>query len=227
MVACWNSEAVDQIHICEEILRAVAMPDSMRIILDSGATSTVVGKRWMREFFKNKQKPHIAKSSKSFRFGDSPNHSSMGSAKLEFEVDSLSGEKGNVRLLRMVEAAIVSCDVPLLISRTAPTRVSGILNFADNSLLAKGKYRIVLMQYGNGHLGFKLAAPERTEQQKRETLAMYSPEDVSPVDFEEECAKEWATADQIRKMHVHLAHLDATNVMKLLRMAKQPFDEKW
>ena len=65
-VARWNSEAVDQIHICEEVLLAAATPDSLRIILDSGATSTVVGRSWMHQFFKNKQKPPITKSSKSF-----------------------------------------------------------------------------------------------------------------------------------------------------------------
>ena len=148
-VARWNSEAVDRIHICEEILSAAAMPDSMRIISDSGATSTAVGRSWMQKFFKNKSKPPIIASSKSFLFGDSPKHSSMGSAKMEFEVDSTPWDKGDVRLICMAEADIANCDAPLLISRTASTRVAGILNFADISLLANGKYRIVLKQYGN------------------------------------------------------------------------------
>ena len=56
-VARWNSEVGDQISIFEEVLLAVATPESTRIILDSGATSTVVGRRWTQEFFKNKRKP--------------------------------------------------------------------------------------------------------------------------------------------------------------------------
>ena len=222
-VARWNSEAVDCVLTCEEILLAVTMPDSMRIILDSGATSTVVGRSWMQEYVKNKLKPPILKSSKSFRFDDSSRHCSMGSVKLEFEVDSMSGDKGNVRLICMVEADIVNCDVPLLISRTALTRVAGILNFGDNSLLVNGKYRIGLKQYGDGHLGFQVATHERTEQQKRETLAMYSAEEMSPVVSEEEGAEECVASEQIRKRYV-LAHLDLINVMKMLRMAKEMFE---
>ena len=195
-VARWNSEAVDCVLMCEEILLAVTRPDVMRIILDSGTTSTVIGRRWLQEYVKNKLKPPILKSSRSFKFGDSPRHCRMGLVKLEFEVDSKSGKEGDVRLICMVEADIVNCDVPLLISRTALTRVAGILNFGDNSLLVNGKYLIGLKQYGNGHLGFQVATHERTEQQKREPLTMYSAEEVLPVVSEEEGAKECVAAKQ-------------------------------
>ena len=143
-VSRWNAEVANVIHICEEIMLAVEAPDLMRIVLDSGATSTVVGRNWMQAYYQDKAKPMIGKSSKSFRFGDSSRHGSMGVVRLEFEIDALSACKKPTGLLCCVEADIVNYNVPLLISRTALTRVSGILNFSDNSLLAKGKYLIRL-----------------------------------------------------------------------------------
>ena len=100
-VSRWNAEVANVIHICEEVMLAVETPGLMRVVLDSGSTSTVVGRNWMQAYYQDKAKPMIGKSSKSFRFGDSSRHGSMGVVKLEFEIEAVSVCKKPTRLLRL------------------------------------------------------------------------------------------------------------------------------
>ena len=71
-----------------------------------------------------------------------------------------------------------------------------------------------------------MANAELNERNEREMLVMYNTEEILPLETEEDSGKNSVTADQIRKMHVHLAHLDTKNVIKMLKMPNQSFGEE-
>ena len=88
------------------------------LIVDSGATATVAGLKWMRKWLKdnNKTRPQLSESNKCFRFGDSRKFNSLGKA-IFSGYSPLGNDSLRVTAKLNFEIDLVSADIPLLISR--------------------------------------------------------------------------------------------------------------
>ena len=93
--------------------------------------------------------------------------------------------------------------------------------------MVKGLYRTALRQYGNGHMRFSLSPTEQPSQGQADTLEMYSAAIISTVGEGELGVERRATMDQIRKMHVHIARLDARNLTELLKCQNVHSARRW
>ena len=95
----WNESAHNQIFMCND-LRAVSGVSELQMVIDSGATHTVVGSRWF-EFFKavGNHSP-CTDSTRTFKFGDSRVFTSRGRVKLTVFVPTMAVSGINVQYVR-------------------------------------------------------------------------------------------------------------------------------
>ena len=151
-VARWNGMGNNLALMCEEESVYLAKPGEPIIIIDSGATNTVVGTRRLEKVFTDGQKPPLQKSSRSFTFGDSRRFNSLGIVDVRVLLQvSTEGETNSV-VHGVITADVVHSNVPMLLSRVALEKMAAQLNFDTNELTIQNKYRIRLKEMENGHL---------------------------------------------------------------------------
>ena len=130
------------------------------LILDSGATATVAGIKWIRRWMgssKMSMCPIIQPSMKSFRFGDSRLFHSKGLMIVNGTAPART--KNGVGITREITLGIeiVDTDIPLLLSRSSMAMLGCKLDFENNLLTMHDQTSIPLSILNGGHLSFEWA----------------------------------------------------------------------
>ena len=90
-----------------------------QIVLDSGATSSVVGRQWLQDFRGSNPISSLLSSKKRFKFGDSRIFESLGLTRIHIIVEVIDANKKKMDRHFTILRDVVPCAVPLLLSRVA------------------------------------------------------------------------------------------------------------
>ena len=123
---------------------------------DSGATTTVVGKSWLRNSGVEREFANRKDIRRMYRFGDSRTFGSMGIVELRVFGQAYRGEGKVHREAIFAVADVVNCVVPLLISRTSISLIHASLDFHQRELCLANGMVIPLSLAPNGHLTLTL-----------------------------------------------------------------------
>ena len=170
-------------------------------LLDTGCPTTVCGKRWLECYLKSlpedmREKVKYRKSAKTFRFGD-------GKPVLSESLVSIPAVIGGTRV--NINAEVVPCDVPFLLSKKAMSKAKAKLLFGMDTIEIFGK-NIKLETTANGH--YKLPLLPETKM----FSVFLSNEELSEMDS----AHQRNTA---KKLHVQFGHADGKRLVDLLHDA--------
>ena len=210
-VARWDGERNNFTTMCEEESVYQLRPRESIIIIDSGATNTVVGTKRMENVFAKGEKPPLQKSSRSFTFGDSRRFHSLGL--VEVEVVSKVSTEGEAKSFvhGVIAADVVRSNVPMLLPRVALKRMAAQLNFDTNEMTIQNKYRIRLKEVENGHLALPYIRSEGGTPSS-EVIAVTSSavnnEDVNTLPAVSVAVESRSGKQMISKIHLHLSHLN-------------------
>ena len=117
-------------------------------VIDSGCTKTVVGRSWVNCYYEtmtDREKAMMKSEAcmTPFKFGD-------GIETISKEKIKIPGCIGNNNIL--IEANIVECELPLLLSKPALKRVGAVLDFQNDAIVFNGE-KIKLIETKSGHYG--------------------------------------------------------------------------
>ena len=122
-------------------------------ILDSGASTTICGKKWLDCFLEtlpeDSKKIPYEERTKCFKFGDGLKVKSLKKVTLPCVI-----AKMNVKII----SDVVDADIPLLLSKTAMKRARMTLNFNNDTAEMFGK-RIKLLCTTSGHYHVPISRP--------------------------------------------------------------------
>ena len=116
-------------------------------VIDSGCTKSVVGENWVNQYIEtlDDTEKELMMSPTScqtpFKFGD-------GKSVVSKKLIKIPGRIGSSKIL--IEANVVECDIPLLLSKPALKKVGAILNFVEDTLEFNGE-KVPLMECKSGH----------------------------------------------------------------------------
>ena len=89
---------------------------NQQIAPDSGATSSVVGKQWLRDFRESNPTPPLLSSKKKrFKSGDSGTFESLGVTRIHVISEVANADKKKTDRHFTIVCDVVSCTVPLLL----------------------------------------------------------------------------------------------------------------
>ena len=177
------------------------------IVIDSGATSNVVGKSWVQEYGKRESFPVLPSSNRSFRFGDSLVFVSQNIVRFKLWIPRRKCNREYDVLGMDIAADLIECELPLLLSRAFLKSLKCSIQFGRNLLILEDKSVISLALASNGHLMLPCSVAQ-------ESVSMV---DVHVADASLSLNERIMSLDLARKLHLHLAHA-SESVMK--RVAK-------
>ena len=127
------------------------------LILDSGASTTVTGIGWVREWTKQLHpivEMAIVPSKRIFKFGDSKTFGSRGATTLSGRITVLrNGIERNAEL--DIEVDLVGARIPLLVSRRSLQKMGESLNFEKNAMELPESRLAQLAELKSGHFPSK------------------------------------------------------------------------
>ena len=205
-----------------------------RIVLDSGATHTVVGRQWLDFYFQDKKgidKPRIIPRKKTFKFGDSRLFRSAGSILIPVTVPCITDKPGGESIVLRVRSDIVDTPIPLLLSRQTLKLLKGRMDFEKNLLQVNNTTSIQLVLAENGHL--MLPSEPLTEEKLKNPIEIICVQEETERGPAGEVSSDSLTkgsessavelkkinSDAILKLHRHLAHLSAPGILRILTKA--------
>ena len=181
------------------------------ILLDSGASITVAGEKWLSWWNPN----HGALNDDyeiKFRFGNGPERPSKGSCVITILLPAMHTNQVKAQRLK-IKVHIVTENVPLLISRDSLTRLGAMLDFKSSSLMVHNKLRIQLIKTPSGHLMLP-GSREINPVQKTDDIfgnQVYATTLDVPINE--------PSKDELRKIHLHLGHCSEHTLITMLRAA--------
>lgn len=140
----------------DTVLRTLVSETWNAVVLDCGATGTVCGRSWFKEYTSSLNEDDLAsithaESSKAFRFGDGKIVTSAGTA----VIPAVIGQKK-----LSIRTDIVDADIPLLLSKTAMKNAKMSLNFDDDTLSAFDQ-KLPLRVTANGLYSLPITRPSQ------------------------------------------------------------------
>ena len=183
-------------------------------VIDSGATDTVVGGKWIESFPHASRKPAIMVRSRRFEFGESRSFDIIGVISIPVNLPgiSLSGKK-HCKMRCDIRADIVTANIPLLVSMQSLKAMNSTINFTSDELTIGCKMIVSLRLAENGHLILPLAREtHETEKGACPTFAQTEPT-AMPVSYE-----------LAKKLHYQLAHLNIDGLIRILDTAGMKAD---
>ena len=155
VAVCSTRESFDDMQPLSPIAVMMAKtnqkPDELPpILIDSGASSTVVGKKWFQSW-KGFNMPELTKSHKEFHFGDGPAYPSLGTCQLNLIIPEKFLNQPKKYML-VIQVDVVAAVVPMLISQNALARMAGKIDFAKNTLELPTGLLIHLIKSPSGHI---------------------------------------------------------------------------
>ena len=194
------------------------------ILTDSGASGTVVGLNWIKQWGKRKM-PSPTPSDRPFRFGDGAERPSIGTCVIPINLPSGHTNQTKTIVLNVI-ADIVSADVPLLISKKTLMALQGKLDFARATLTIEDHITVQLKNLPIGHLsipGNPLPSPQYTDT-FQPTYESTLSRRLHPVSQDQGLIS--TTDEEILKVHLHLAHCSAFALQNLLKDGHRQVDNE-
>ena len=213
-----EAEWVEQfnLHANNDFARTASIPISIyeasmgeclhedRIVLDSGASSSIISLAAAQSSVLSKHSVRAAYSKRCFRFGDSRLFQRCGLYRITLKIhDNRANGVPGVRTCCFV-VDDVDCRVPFLLPRASMAKNGCVLDFPENTLNVKNDWIIRSALGADGHLSIPLSklSPPHTSKDTAD-FAFASDE----LRQEVECLT--ASAAEIRKLHLHLEHASA------------------
>ena len=171
-------------------------------ILDSGCSKTVCGKQWLSIYLdtlsiQDRKSVRRMDSQNKFRFGDGRFFPSYGCVFIPVYV-------GSKRIILRTD--IVSCDVPLLLSRETLQKLCTVINFKDNQVSMLDQSISVILS-NSGHYCLPLNREMDVNNKHTDTILLNTNLGVDTV----------ADRKKIIKLHRQFAHPSAEKLIKLLK----------
>ena len=183
-------------------------------MIDSGASATVCGISWYKQWIDSNDEVKLRRSDKQFRFGDGRVVRSLGSITLAVQTRATDGKN----VVFQLHSDVVPGMVPLLISYGSLHKARCILDFFSNELRI-GNQSIILKATPRGHLYLPM-----TPSQEKEIRSIWNTqenendEEVPPIDSNE------INPTKLHRLHVHLGHASEHTMMRILMQSKAAVD---
>ena len=175
-------------------------------IVDSGCSKTVCGQAWLQSYFEtlsvhDRQLVEKNRSDNRFRFGDGRTYSSLKCVTFPFYIQ---GDR------HFLTSDVVSCDVPLLLSRESLERANAVIDFQKGELLFLGKVIPVVITR-SGHYCLPLTRDMSMDNKHTNNILFNFKLDDNMLP---DCLSK-----KINKLHRQFAHPTADRLIKLLKTA--------
>ena len=181
------------------------------ILLDSGASITVAGQKWLH-WWDARRTPLIQEDAINFRFGNGPQRPSQGTCVLTITLPPDTTNQAENQELK-IKVHIVTEDVPLLISRDSLARLGTVLDFSESSLRMGNGLKIKLFKTPSGHLMLPGIRSELNQSANKKLFghAIYAAAlDVPTAELSKE---------ELRKSHLHLGQCSGSTSITMIRAA--------
>ena len=189
-------------------------PDLPPILIDSGASSSVVGMKWIQSW-RGFKTPILEKNHKEFHFGDGPACPSKGECGIKLVIPKrfVSTKKDCVMI---IQVDIVDAVVPMLIAQTALSNMKGKLDFDKYRLELPSGISIMLIKSPSGHVllpAYPLNESPTWAVSLNKGLAF-------PVQQRTNEETRTLTDAQLRKIHLQLGHCSPQQLTELVKFGK-------
>ena len=198
------------------------------IIIDSGASQSVVGKAWLLHH-QIHVPSHWSKSTNSFRFGSGPAYESCGFAYLRITIPGNATQSGNAMEIN-IQADVVDTPVPFLISMKTLQSLEARIDFRQHIVDIPSRGRIKCEYSSSGHL----LLPGRVESRRKPSEDIFAGTSESQTERESNSNEpEQQNVDgngdvdldakQLCKLHRQMGHCSKASLLKLLKTSKRKF----
>ena len=191
--------------ITEDCMKVFVAESIGCAILDSGATSTVSGKKWMDIYCNSLSPDRQAKinyydSTNSFKFGSGEVYKSL----YKMSVPATIGKK-NIH----IETDIVELDIPMLLSKSSMKRAQTEINFKDDTVKMLGQVQDISLTT-SGHYAVSL-------NEKKQILDDVTRKGASiTLNVQDHSEDKWKTA---HKLHYQFSHPHPNKLIDLVNRA--------
>ena len=188
----------------------------LSILIDSGASRSVCGRKWAEKWFQTKNL-ESQPSAKQFRFGAGPSMKILGVIKIFIQVIQGTTD-AKIPAVLPVRVDVVDSDVPMLISHESLCNMKGIIDFESRTLKIPNIGKIKLNRAKSGHL---MIQGTRPSHEVIKVLAdrghpIYMTEMKLPVRI--------LSKDEVAKIHVQLGHCSENALLTTTRSAQMHCD---
>ena len=184
------------------------------ILIDSGASGTVVGMAWLMSWTQNHDELRLLPSTKSFRFGDGRRYPSLGTCCVKLMLPTTVADLDQPWKFTITADAVQS-PIPCLISKKSLVAVKGRLDFPSARLEIDSRLTSQLRNLPSGHISLP-AIPLNSSNVPYPSEALIPPLINYPLLTEP--ALQPISDAQLIKIHKHLSHCSEfalTNLLKL------------
>ena len=190
--------------------------DSPVILVDSGASRSACGRKWIDWRFES-SKPVLAKSRKLFRFGAGAAMQSLGMATIFTHVSPKATDK-NSPVILPIRVDVVNSDVSMSISHESLRMVKCPIGFSSSTLAIPLAAEIKLRNTKTGHL---MIQGRRPNDKTPNELSM---KNHSVYAMEMELPARLLSEEEITQIHFQLGHCSENTLMSTSRAAQMNCD---
>ena len=216
MKAGWWNE--DLIWTCATLQRQEENPIDSHIVIDSGATSTVVGKEWLSGI-KSFTESKLRQISKIFRFGDGRQQRSCGRIIVSGRANA-TVEGGERIIPFQIITDVVNCNIPMMLSRNSLKAMADEIDFNISHLRFPKDTTIHLVAGATGHLQIPAVGGSLSCEQD-DSLSIIK--HTWPASTQEEDS---ISKSDIARIHLHLRHSTVPSLGKLFSRANRKYDKQ-
>ena len=211
-----NSGSAYVTLMVEETTLIQEKPDSSSLVfetlscavIDSGCTKTVVGRNWVEQYAETlgeeeRRMMTPTEYATPFKFGDGKKVTSVEKIKIP-------GRIGTQKIL--IDANVVSCDLPLLLSKPSLKKAGAVIDFTKDTMMFNGE-QVKLLECKSGHYCVPLCNRRRYLSDSSVQLVLTVTEDTMGGTDEKEMKK------KALKLHRQFAHAPAYKLQSMLRNA--------
>ena len=184
------------------------------ILIDSGASSSVVGFKRLRPWGKFLF-PALKPSRKEFHFGDGPARPSLGERDLEIEIPGTSTSRSESQVVT-IRVDVVDAAAPMLIAQPALARMAGKIDFSTLLSELPAGLAIQLIKSPSGHVLLPGTPVSHQTGKAREM----NPKVAYPMSQQEHNTVRVLADAQVKKIHLQLGHCSQRQLMELLKFAR-------
>ena len=183
------------------------------ILIDSGASCSVVGQKWIDSWGRHLNWPKRIASSREFRFGDGPPFASQGEMHLPILIPK-ERTSDSLNHILTFKVDVVAALIPMLISQQALSHMEGKMDFSRFTLELPGLCTIQLTRSSTGHvllpgfinqdsLDYQIPSQHHLFPMQQTTLPLRQLTDA-----------------EVLKIHQQLGHCSEKQLLDLLRFGK-------
>ena len=187
------------------------------ILIDSAASCSVVGEKWIDARGKDLNLPPRIRIDREFRFGDGSPFRSLGDMALPIIIPKARASDRNDHLM-VFQVDIVKAVVPLSISQQALTHMQGKMDFSTFTLELPAQYSIQLAKSSTGHVLLPgIVGHESLSLAMKERHQLF-PMRQTVIELRRR------TDSEVLKIHQQLGHCSEKQLVGLLRFGRCKVD---